>query len=400
LLRYKIISATLSAVLLLGAFSILPAQIEAAQVEYARSTVDILNVRTEPDISSSVIRKIGTSYRYEVLDKKNDWVKIQFSDKSVGWIYQEYVEFEQAESTVEETVEPIIVIKKPTVVNIIDITNLRDGASVDRKIVGKAQPGEKYPIVGTEGDWYIITLPNKSTAYVASWVVTTDLTGKGSGSIKPPTKGENYSPILYIYHTHNRESWKNVARNKNGSSVDDKDINITLVGKQLGQLLEKKGISTLVEEEDFTDRLQKEKLAYSQAYSVSRRAIDSARKDNPSLAYFFDIHRDSDVPRNITTVTIDGKTYARVLFVIGTGHPRYKENKELAEAMSKLLNEKYPGISRGVLTKSASQGNGQYNQNVSTGSLLLEVGGVNNNLQESLHSSEALADVFAQYLNL
>lgn len=85
------------------------------------------------------------------------------------------------------------------------------------------------------------------------------------------------------------------------------------------------------------------------------------------------------------------------MFVIGGGNPAYKENKKFAEALHALLNKKYPGISRGVLLKSALQGNGEYNQSISKGSLLLEFGGINNTLQENLLSAEAFADVFAEY---
>src|SRR5690606_32840748 len=105
--------------------------------------------------------------------------------------------------------------------------------------------------------------------------------------------------------------------------------------------------------------------------SVSRQAVDKVRKEHPSLSYFFDIHRDADIPRETTAITIDGKTYARILFVIGTGHPRYKENLQFAESLDALLDENYPGLSRGILTKGANKGDGEYNQSVSPGSLLL-----------------------------
>jgi stage II sporulation protein P len=86
------------------------------------------------------------------------------------------------------------------------------------------------------------------------------------------------------------------------------------------------------------------------------------------------------------------------MFVIGTANPNYKENKKFADALNAILNKKYPGMSRGVLLKSSHQGNGEYNQSVSPGSLLMEFGGVNNTLEENLNTSEAFADVFAEYL--
>lgn len=143
--------------------------------------------------------------------------------------------------------------------------------------------------------------------------------------------------------------------------------------------------------------MTEQKLGYSQAYSISRKAVDQAIQSNSSLSYFFDIHRDSDVPRSKTTALINGKSYARIMFVIGDANPNHKENKKFAEALIELLNKKYPGLSRGILLKSSHQGNGEYNQSISNGSLLLEVGGVNNTLQESLLTAEAFANVFAEY---
>lgn len=440
LLRYKIIGVAVSSCLLVGMLNAeivhgqeasgeslfkLQVQSNTAQADevqmiqitagtkdkkYIRSTVDRLNVRTGPDLNSSVIRKIDQTNRYEVLDEQEEWVKIRLPDEGEGWIFKEFTEYENTEEPANPEAKPAeekrtdevwaASLNEPTVVKIIDITNLRSGPDIDYDIIGKAMPGETFPIVETDGEWYMISLPDDSTAYVASWVVETDFL-KRNANLNPPKSTNNVesAPILYIYHTHNRESWKNIARNTKGSSVDDPEVNITLVGKRLGQLLQEKDIPALTGEEDIAERLKQQKLSYSKSYSVSRQAVDKAVETYPSLYYFFDIHRDADVPREKTTVTIDGKTYARVLFVIGTAHSGYEENQAFAEELNKLLKKKYPGLSRGVLTKSAHQGDGEYNQSVSPGSLLMEIGGTNNTLQESLHTAEALADVFAEYYN-
>ncbi|WP_390620992.1 hypothetical protein [Brevibacillus massiliensis] len=41
-------------------------------------------------------------------------------------------------------------------------------------MVGKAKPGDSFPIVGTQGDWHQVSLPGGNTAYAASWVVKTN----------------------------------------------------------------------------------------------------------------------------------------------------------------------------------------------------------------------------------
>ena len=41
-----------------------------------------------------------------------------------------------------------------------------------------------------------------------------------------------------------------------------------------------------------------------------------------------------------------------------------------------MLEEKHPGVSKGIHAKEASEGNGLYNQNISPNSILIEVGPV------------------------
>nr|MBC9199326.1 stage II sporulation protein P [Paenibacillus sp. PL91] len=354
--------------------------------------VEITNLRKGPGLEYEVVAKAKAGASYPIVGSKGEWYKVSLSSGGTAYVANWVVETVESNSgqsindgqKPENIKQPSSDQAKEAIVNIVDTTNLRIGPGLDYEIVTKARAGESFPVIGSEGDWYQVSLPSGGTAYVANWVVNTGVI-KQSGS------------KVYIYHTHNRESWKNVAGSTKGASVDDLKVNITLVGKKLAENLRKKGIASIVEETDFSERLNEQKLSYTKAYIESRKAVDKAMKSHASLSYFFDIHRDADVPRNKTTVVINGKTYARIMFVIGDVNPAHKENKKFAEALNALLNKKYPGISRGVLLKSAHQGNAEYNQSVSNGSLLLEFGGVNNTLEENLQTAEAFADVFAEY---
>ncbi|MBP1995407.1 stage II sporulation protein P [Paenibacillus eucommiae] len=372
-------------------------QVEQSKSISSKATVanivDITNLRKGPGLNFEIVAKAKAGESYPIVGFKGEWY--QLSLKSGGTAYvanwvvktdvidssQPVSNGEQKPDIIEENIDNQV---KKTIVNIVDNTNLRKGPGLEYEIVAKVKAGEWFPLVESSGDWYQVSLQGGGIAYVAKWVVETSVISEGDSKV-------------YIYHTHNRESWKNVARDTKGTSFDDREWNITLVGKQLAQQLYKKGIPSFVEETDFASKLSEQKLGYSQSYAESRKAVNKAIQSNPSLSYFFDIHRDADIPRDKTTVTVDGKTYARIMFVIGDGNPAYKENKKLAEALHAMLNKKYPGISRGVLLKSSHQGNGEYNQSVSNGSLLLEFGGINNTLQENLQSAEAFADVFAEY---
>lgn len=58
--------------------------------------------------------------------------------------------------------------------------------------------------------------------------------------------------------------------------------------------------------------------------------------------------------------------------------------------------KKYPGLSRGVISKGASGDNGVYNQDLNEQSVLMEFGGVDNNRAELERAADATADVFSE----
>jgi stage II sporulation protein P len=202
---------------------------------------------------------------------------------------------------------------------------------------------------------------------------------------------------VFIYHTHNRESFlPHLKDSGQSSAVQHKDINITLVGKRFGDQLAKYGIGAAVDDTDIAAILAERNWEYWQSYQVSRERIQEAMAGNQNLVYFFDIHRDS-ARRRTTTTTINGKSYAKIYFVVGESHPNYKENESFAIQLEQRLREKYPSLSRGIVRKNQTSGNGIYNQDLSSRSLIIEIGGVENTLEEMYNTVEVLAEVFADY---
>ena len=58
----------------------------------------------------------------------------------------------------------------------------------------------------------------------------------------------------------------------------------------------------------------------------------------------------------------------------------------------------YPGLSKGILKKSGKDVNGIYNQDISENVILIEVGGVDNNINEVLNTVNALSDILYTYI--
>lgn len=203
--------------------------------------------------------------------------------------------------------------------------------------------------------------------------------------------------VVYIYHSHSRESFLPYFKDtKNPEDAYHSKANITLVGEMLGRALERRSMGTEVDSTDIVQELSLVGLDFSSSYKVSGERVKSARAENKDLEIFLDIHRDS-LRRHATTKEINGADFARILFVVGTGHENHEKNLQFTEGLDNLLSTQYPGLSKGILTKDRTQGNGVYNQDLSPNAVIVEIGGVDNTLEELNRTIEALADVFSDY---
>ncbi len=166
-----------------------------------------------------------------------------------------------------------------------------------------------------------------------------------------------------------------------------------MVGKRLADKLEEAGIGAMHSDTDYSTAVKNYRWELS--YKYSKETVKSAMAQESKLKFFFDIHRDSQ-RRKHTTATINGKDYAQVFFIIGHRNPGWEKNEEFATKIHNALEKEYPGISRGVWGKTAATGNGEYNQSLAEHSVLIEVGGVDNTLEESYRTADALAKIISE----
>lgn len=212
-----------------------------------------------------------------------------------------------------------------------------------------------------------------------------------------PSQTTGGKKVAYIYHTHTQESYLPALKGvTNPNFAHHPTVNVTKVGKKLGEELEKRGIGTVVDTTDFIGKLLKNNMEYYQAYDMSRKTVVEAMANNRDVQYLIDIHRDSR-RRNDTTVTINGVDYARVSFIIGGENAKYKKNLQLVTKLHERLEKKYPGLSRGTFEKKGVGTNGKFNQDLSENAILIEFGGVDNTFQELYRTAAAVADVFSEY---
>ena len=183
-------------------------------------------------------------------------------------------------------------------------------------------------------------------------------------------------PLVYIYSSHDKEKYSD---NKSVLDVD----------KLLKEKLSLYKINSIIEENQVSTFLDKENLNYNKSYLISRRFLEEVILKYPTLNYFIDIHRDS-VDGKVTKTIIDNKSYAKIMFVLGLENPNYLENKEVIMKLNDFINEYYPNLSRGIYEKKGSGVNGVYNQDFHKNTILIEVGGIDNNYEEVLNSTEII----------
>ena len=217
----------------------------------------------------------------------------------------------------------------------------------------------------------------------------TDSTEKNPSTIKDKT--------VFIYQTHSWESYLPLLRDAkvpDDAISNDNRVNVVALGSRLSNKLNEKGIGTEHDQTNMTEELNKRQWKSTKSYSMSGAIIDANASENGKLEYFIDIHRDSS-RRDITTKTLNGKDYAKLFFVVGKGNEKYEKNLQFTKKLNTELEKRYPGISRGIFLKPNSMGNGVYNQDVSEKAILLEVGGVDNTLDEVYRSIDVFSEVFS-----
>ncbi len=205
-------------------------------------------------------------------------------------------------------------------------------------------------------------------------------------------KGE---PSVFIYHSHNTESFIPENSDSKENKMFSETKNVTLVGEALSRELQKQQIQVIHDDTNIAALLKEKDLAFADSYMVSSEKLQQVIKNNP-IKMVFDIHRDSN-SRKATTITINGKEYAQILFEVSKTSSNYEKNKQFALLLHEKLEQLYPGLSRGVVEKDGNHSN-EYNQQYVDNSALLNIGGKENTLEETFRTTEVLAKVIKEVI--
>ena len=206
-------------------------------------------------------------------------------------------------------------------------------------------------------------------------------------------------PQVLILHTHGSEAYtlppdESYVASGNHRTTDT-NYNVVRVGDEMAEVFGEAGISVL------HDRTLYDYPNYSGAYDRSLAAINSYLEKYPSIRFILDVHRDAieDSEGNEYKVVspIEGVgTAAQITLVVGSDgsglpHPNWKENLKLAVAIQENIIGDYPSLMRPLVLR-----NSRYNQHVTTGSLLVEMGAAGNSLDEALLAARLFTEQMIQ----
>ncbi len=207
-------------------------------------------------------------------------------------------------------------------------------------------------------------------------------------------------PQILIYHTHATESYMPtsdmVYDASYGWRTTDTSQNMVAVGKVMADTLNSLGYNTI------QDTTLHDHPSYNGSYDLSRETVSAYLEKYPSIKIVLDVHRDA-IERDGTIInpvtTINGKKYAQLMIISGcdSGYmnmPDYPENLKFATNLQNRLAKAAPGLMRPVLFDYR-----HYNQDLSTGSLLVEVGGHGSTLQQAKNSAALFATTLADMLD-
>lgn len=209
-------------------------------------------------------------------------------------------------------------------------------------------------------------------------------------------------PQVLIVHTHTTEAYMTYDAGyynaSDKSRTQDESINVCAVGEAIASQLRAAGIGVI------HDTTVHDSPQYTGAYNRSAETVEKQLAEHPSIKVVLDIHRDainrSNTEKVKPTVEVNGRKAAQMMILASAGNtasqpnPHWQENVRFALRLHSGLNTQYDGIMRPLYLVDS-----RYNQHLTNGSLIVEIGAEGNTVEEAEYSGQLLGKTLAQVLN-
>ena len=198
---------------------------------------------------------------------------------------------------------------------------------------------------------------------------------------------------ILLFHTHTCESYtptENYNYEMTGTyRTTDLNYSVARVGDELKKQLTAYGFNVT------HDTTYHDYPAYSGSYGRSLKTVENLLNTTTSAEMVIDLHRDAVGSNHnyAPTVQIGEEYAAQLMLVMGTDggglqHPNWRQNFNMAVKIQKKANELYPGLFRPIILR-----NSRYNQHLTTGACIIEVGATGNSMEQCLTSMKYLSKV-------
>ena len=272
------------------------------------------------------------------------------------------------------------------------------------------QPGEdaaEPPITTGETDTSVVAKtmgPSSSVSYLRSGDLYVANRAKKQADAAALAKREldlslSQGPQILILHSHGSEAYTPQGEQDAYTPSDpfrttDCAHNVVRVGEEMARVFREAGFS-VVHDTNLYDY-----PAYNGAYDRSLEAAQRWLTQFPSLKIILDVHRDAledeDTIYKVISKEKQG-TAAQVMLVVGTDnggfHPLWEENLSFALHLQQQLLDDHDRLARPIVLRSS-----RFNQQLSVGSVLVEVGTHGNSLDEALLGARLFAQSAVEVL--
>ncbi len=132
--------------------------------QHGEITSNSVNIRAGASINYEILAKMNEGDRVSILNSAFGWHEIQLPAECFGWIHSDYV----------VVMEPPAEGEKITGILRGNSVRIRARPGLNYSVLTKVNKGDKVIVVGLEGDWLKIELPQDCTGWVHSDYVKTD----------------------------------------------------------------------------------------------------------------------------------------------------------------------------------------------------------------------------------
>jgi len=154
---------------------------------YGTGTVNAtaLHVRQGPSLSATILTKLYTNQKVNILSKEGNWYKILLNGKEC-YVYAQYINLDTKStgSNIGKVYEVIC-----------NRLNMRAGASIESERIGSLTRGSKVTLLDVKGEWFYIENSSGKKAYVHSDYLKlyTKTTTRGEENVIDPPAPVNAS---------------------------------------------------------------------------------------------------------------------------------------------------------------------------------------------------------------